>query len=406
MYRPEGAYCGKCYMVYTENKHKTIRIAHWGMTAGRGGLESFVMNIYRRIDRNRVQFDFLEPSWLPRMQYEDEIESLGGRVFRIMESQVRHPLKARRLLCDYFKQHQEVVGMHVHANQPYAYPLKIAKECGIGIRIIHSHNSRLIDDSHGNVLKKIMMFTRDKAVRRQIAEYPTAYFACSDLAAKYMFPGKPYMFIPNGIDTQQFMYNDSIRSRVRKELGIGDSAQVIGFCGWFIERKNPLFALEVFAEYLTLNPNALLMMIGIGELEDVVDAKIDELGIRGRVMLLGSRADINELYQAMDAFVLPSLFEGLGIVYIESQCAGLPTLASLGAVPEEACVNKRLFRFVSLNDSARQWALALQEQIEKAGSRRDGSLEIRAAGFDAADVAEKMMKYYESSYGANLRSER
>lgn len=153
-----------------------------------------------------------------------------------------------------------------------------------------------------------------------------------------------------------------------------------------------------FLEYLALDPNAVFMMIGIGELWDEVDKKIDDLDLRKHVMLLGSRSDVNELYQAMDAFVLPSLFEGLAIVYIESQCAGLPTLAALEAVSKEACVNKRLFRFVSLKDSARQWALALQEQIKKAGPRRDGSLEIRAAGFDSTDVAEKMMNYYESSY--------
>lgn len=390
-------------MVYTGGKRSVIRIAHWGMTAGRGGLESFIMNIYRRIDRNRVQFDFLEPVWLPRMQYEDEIESLGGRVFRIMESQIRHPLKARSVLCDYFKQHQEVVGVHVHANQPYAYPLKIARECGISIRIIHSHNSRLIDNSHGNVVKKIMMHARDKVVRRQINKYPTTYFACSDLAAKYMFPNKPYVFVPNGIDTHRFMFNDSARIRIREELGIKDSTQIIGFCGWFIERKNPLFMLEIFSEFLALCPDAVLMMVGVGELQDKINNRIDELGLQEHVILMGSRPDVDELYQAMDAFVLPSLFEGLGIVYVEAQCAGLPTLASQGVVPEESCVNDQLFRFVSLDDSPRQWALALKEQIEKVGTRRDGSVEIRAAGFDATDVAEKIMNYYITAYYENAQ---
>ena len=380
----------------SEESYRPIRIAQWGMTAGRGGLESFVMNLYRHIDRTKIQFDFLEPVGMPRMAYEDEIEEMGGHVYRVMESQIKHPLKAGKTLRVFFHSHPEIVAVHAHANAPYAYVLRKAKQCGIKLRVLHSHNSNAMDVTGYNVVKRSLWSVRDHIVRAQIDRYPTSYLACSGLAAEYMFPGKAYTFLPNGIDTARFAFDDQTRAEMRLELGLSDSTTVIGFCGWLIERKNPLFVLDIFRRYHQINSDSVLLIIGTGPLHGVLEQRIDEYDLRDSVRLLGDRKDMHRLYQVMDAFVLPSLFEGLSIVYVEAQCAGLPTLASSTSAPETAIT--KLLKFVSLDDSVDVWVDALVNAIQDNMNigRSVWASEVKEKGFDSQDLADYMMLYYET----------
>lgn len=381
------------------NMHYPIRILHWGLTSARGGIETIVMDWYRHIDRNLIQFDFLESHDQPTMAFESEITSLGGRIYRVMYSQHESLIKSRFTLYELMKDHR-IDAIHVNANFPYAFPLKIARESGIAVRILHSHNAGGDEKPARGILAQTVRSYREHSVKKQIDKYPTHYLACSEKAGNWMFPRKDFSVLKNGIDVEKFRFNKQVREFVRDKLGIEKSTVVVGFCGRFRSQKNPLFAIEIFAQYLVLNSDAVFIMVGIGELQDEINKRIDELGIRNHVLLLGSRSDVHELYQAMDAFILPSLFEGLGIVYIEAQCAGLPTLGSLDVVPNEACVNRHLFRFVSLKDSAEQWALALQEQIERTGDRGDGSSEVCAAGYDIRDVTLQLQNLYLSSVEA------
>ena len=372
-----------------------IRILQWGMLGGFGGVEMFMMNVYRNIDRSKVQFDFLESHNEGKLAFEDEILAMGGRIFRVMYSQRESPIKAHATLLELFREHPEFAGIHVNANYPYAYPLKVAKEAGMPLRILHSHNSgsgmQFAPQPKG--MKALIKRYRDHAVQAQIDTAPTHYFACSKLAADYMFPGKPFTWVKNGIDTQRFAFNPDARRRVRAELGVGNSTRLIGFCGRFRQQKNPLFMLEIFAEYARMEPDTKLMLIGIGELEQRMHEKVAELGIDDKVMFLGARTDMPDLYQAMDLFLLPSLFEGFGIVYAEAQCAGVPCLASKDAVPPVAKVTD-LLKFVSLKDSARQWAEECRHMLEERKPRQAYSTEVRDKGFDIHDVAAGLQRFY------------
>ena len=372
-----------------------IRILQWGMLGGFGGVEAFIMNVYRNIDRSKVQFDFLESHNEGKLAYEDEILAMGGRIYRVMYSQRESLIKSHSELLRFFREHPEFAGIHVNANYPYAYPLKVAKEAGIPLRILHSHNagSGAQFGSQPSGIKALIKTYRDRVVHKQISTAPTHYFACSQQAADYMFPGKSFTWVKNGIDTEKFAFRPDVRQRVRAELGVGDDAKLIGFCGRFRQQKNPLFLLEIFAEYAHMEANTKLMLVGIGELEQQMHKKVEELGIAGKVMFLGARTDMPDLYQAMDLFLLPSLFEGFGIVYAEAQCAGVPCLATKDAVPTVAKVTD-LLEFVSLQESARQWAEECRRSLTNEKERQDFSEIVRNKGFDIHDVAAELQRFY------------
>ncbi|MBT1177303.1 glycosyltransferase [Bifidobacterium callimiconis] len=364
------------------------------MPTGLGGLETFLMNVYRNIDRDLVQFDFLEPHNEIPLHFEDEITSLGGNIYRIMYSQRESLIKSRSCLRVFFQEHPEIAGVHVNTNFPYAFPLKYAKKAGIKLRILHAHNC--IPDSYyagESIPQYLMRQARTCIENRQVNAYPTNYFACSSLAANYMFPDQQYTLIRNGIDTEAFAFNQQTRDRLRAEFGIAKTTTVIGFCGNFRSQKNPVFTLDVFHAYHKRNPDSILLMVGDGELRNEVERHIGELGMNDCVRLTGIRTDMTDLYQAMDAFLLPSLFEGLGIVYIEAQCAGLPTIAASDMVPQEIEVTDNL-HFISLKQPAAQWAQAMDEAIDSAHSRIGYAKQVRNAGYDIRDVASYLQEFY------------
>ena len=282
--------------------------------------------------------------------------------------------------------------MHMHANFSYALPLKYAQRAGIGLRILHSHNIEEYQHRE-DPLRALLWDMRGRAIARDIDRCPTHYFACSDLAANFMFPGKPYTWVRNGIDTARFAFDAAMRERLRRELGFADHTSVIGFCGGLRPQKNPLFLLEVFERYHAINPDSALILVGEGILRDDIERRIADGELDGCVRLLGQRTDIAELYQAMDAFVLPSVAEGLGIVYIEAQCAGLPCLGSAAVVPESARVCE-LMNFERLESGPAVWVERLDDMISHAAERRARSAEVKAAGYEMSDVAAQLQEFY------------
>lgn len=371
---------------------RPIRILQWGMTTGLGGLETFLMGVYRHIDRSLVQFDFLQSHDDGRLVFEDEIRDLGGHVYRVIVPQRESFTRSRRCLAEFFAEHHEFAGVHVNANFRYAFPLRYARRAGIGLRILHSHN---ISESHAHTdpLHELAWKMRTHSVNRDIATLPTHYFACSAQAAKFMFPGKPFTWIRNGIDTQAFAFDADARRRLRHELGIAGTTTVLGFCGNLREQKNPLFLIDVFDRYHRMRPDSKLLVVGDGVLRDAAERRIAELGLGNAVLMLGQRADVADLYQAMDAFVLPSRFEGLGIVYIEAQCAGLPSFAPEGNVPPEVRASD-LMTFVPQGSDAESWARLIDRKLTEAGPRADRTAQVRAAGYEMADVAAGLQKFY------------
>lgn len=310
-----------------------------------GGVESVVMNYYRHIDRSKVQFDFLvdeDSTCVP----EKEITSLGGHVFRIPPYQ--HPIRYRHELIRLMREQQWSI-VHSNINTLSVFPLSAAKKAGVPVRIAHSHSTM----GKGEFAKNAMKL----ALRPFANVYPTVRFACSHYAGEWLF-GKnaDFTVIPNAIELDKFRFNAGVRQKTRQELSIADDTFLIGHVGRFMPQKNQTFLVDVLADLLPKRPDTMLAFVGDGPDKSAVQQHAIELGIADHVLFLGQRSDVNRLYQAFDVFCLPSLYEGLGIVAVEAQVAGLPCLLS-DAVPMEADVTTKS-HFLQIAD-AKPWSEVL-----------------------------------------------
>ena len=307
-----------------------------------GGVESVIMNYYRHLDHSKVQFDFICDEDSTRIPY-DEIKKLGGRVFLVPKYQnLPKYLKALEKL---FKENQYRI-VHSNINTLSVFPLYAAKKSGVPIRISHSHSTSNPKEWKRNLIKNIL--------RPFSKRYATDYFACSELAGRYLFGNKAFdqgkvKIIHNAIDIEKFKFDEVARKKLRKGFGIKDSTIVIGHVGRFVQQKNHTFLVDVFNEYYKKNPDSKLLLVGSGPLEDEIKKKVERLGLKDSVLFLGQRDDINKLYSVMDVFCLPSLYEGLPVVGVEAQAAGLPTIFS-NRISKEVIVSSYA-KIVSIQDT-------------------------------------------------------
>lgn len=352
-----------------------------------GGLESFIMNIYRNIDRSKVQFDFLV-HYQKRCFFDDEIERLGGKIYRLSVREDNRVFRYIRDLNHFFREHPEYRVVHGHMPSLALFYLHTARKNGVPVRIIHSHNTNTEKTPKGYCKRLLLRFAnRDSNVS----------FACSGAAGKFLFRRTEYTIIPNAIDTEKFRFDLGIRNQTRWELGL-DGQFVVGHVGRFNTQKNHLFLLDIFSEIIKRNPLSVLLLIGKGETEDSVHRKTDAMGLGDYVRFLGVRSDMERLYQAMDVFVLPSLFEGLPVVGIEAQAAGLPCVFS-NTISKEVKITD-LVTFEPLTHSAKEWADRILSQPVQT-ERKDTSGSIIKAGYDIASVAKKMEHFYLEQYQKN-----
>ncbi len=279
------------------------------------GIEAVIMNYYRNIDRDKVQFDFIATSRGGR--FEDEIHELGGNIF-YLPSKSKHPFKYMRQLKKIVLENNYDI-VHSNTNSASAYlDLKPAKKAGCKIRIAHSHNSSCLVKWQHRLFKPLL------------PSVVTHRFACSEAAAKWLFgKNKDYKLINNGIDFDKFAFNEETRNKVRNEQKWDDS-YVIGNVASFQERKNQRFLVELMPKLLKGIPNARLVFVGEGETRGGVLELCDKLDIKDKVEFLGLRKDVDKLLQGFDAFCFPSLFEGLAVAYIEAVASGLPVIISDG----------------------------------------------------------------------------
>ena len=375
------------------NMREPIRILYWGMTSNIGGIESFIMNVYRNIDRTKVQIDFLLNHAQEKIAFEDEIINLGGKIYRIMYSERESLIKSRTELDKFFREHSEFKAVHIHANFPYAFPLKYAKKYKIPLRILHSHNSNE-DKNRGKGIKQFLRQLRKVRVKRQINKYPNMYIACSDLAANFMFPMQKYVWIKNGIDINKYKFNQKVREEIRKEIEANQDTYVIGFIGRLREQKNPFFLIDVYREYLKLNHNSKLVIAGIGEWEAEVKKYAADLIGSKHILFLGQRTDAEKLYQGFDCFLLPSLYEGLPVVLVEAQVAGLRCVVS-DVITRQVDVTD-LVEYYSLKKSAKEWANVIETNRGdfQMKNRENYSQEMFEQGFDVRSVAKELEMMY------------
>lgn len=367
-----------------------VRVLHENVIMDPGGIEALIMNVYRHIDRDRIQFDFMvhRPD---RAFYEDEIERLGGKIYRTPQFSPI-PGQYQKFMGsteNILREHPEYKVIHAHS-ELNLWPLMVAKKVGIPTRIAHSHNAR------ATINLKYFFF---KYEQPRIKKYCTDMFMCSTPAGEWTF-GKEAVtqgdvkFIKNGIETERFVFNEDIRNRKRKELNLG-SKLVIGHVGRFMVQKNHTFLVDVFKEIHDRNSNSILMLVSDGRLMEKIKEKVAKLGLTDAVLFLGNRGDVNELMQAMDVFLFPSLWEGLPLTGIEAQTAGLPVIMS-DVITDEVCITDNIY-VMSLNQKPDEWANKVLT-ISGGFRRKDVQNEIVDSGFDISSTAKWLQDFYLKKY--------
>lgn len=349
----------------------------------RGGLETMLMNYYRHIDRNKVQFDFLVHRDY-ESDYDQEIQALGGKIYHISRL-IPWSKSYRKKLCDFFAKHPEYKIVHVHQDCLSSVALECAQKSGIPVRIAHSHSSS--QDKNWKYLIKLYYM-------KYIPKYATDLFACGSKAGDWMFGGNSYQLVKNAIATEKYSYSSARANEVRQKLNL-DGKNVIGHVGRFSPVKNHKFLLEIFEECQKINSNAMLLLVGEGETQVEIKKQVEEMGITNQVIFTGARSDVDDLMQAMDVFVLPSLYEGLPLTLIEAQSAGLHCVIS-DKVPNECIVTSNSVVYCKLNDAASKWAEIIMEQAQL--PRIEHIEEIKAAGYDINSAAKKLEDFYLKRY--------
>lgn len=308
-----------------------------------GGIENFIMNYYRNIDRSKVQFDFLV-HYDEKGYYDDEIQSLGGKIYYTNVRKDKNILKYIKFLNKFFKEHREYKIIHGHMPGLAPIYFLVAKLNGVKIRIAHSHVTDTERTFKGTILKPII---------KSIRFFSNVYFSCSNEAGKFMFGKRNFTVVKNAIDFEKFIFNENKRNEIRKDLKLNNEF-VVGCIGRFNHQKNHTFLLDIFSEMLKTKKDSKLVLIGEGALEEKIKEKAEDLGISKNIIFLGVKDNVQDYYNVFDTFLLPTNFEGLGIVLIEAQVNSLPTYTS-DVVPEETNVSK-LIHYISLKNPASYWA--------------------------------------------------
>lgn len=362
-----------------------IKVLHVVGRMDRGGTEALLMSILHTVDRERFQFDFVEQTQ-EECDYDKEIIYLGSKIYRCPHISAFNPVRYRRWWREFLLKHPEYSIIHGHSRGSAPLYIDEANKAG-RITILHCHNN-----SHGKGIKGAIRYIWQLPLRW----LPQIKFACSYDSGLSQFGKKSkFRVIKNGIITDNYIWNPAIRERKRKELGL-QKEFVVGNVARFIEQKNHKYLVEIFYEIQCRCPDSKLLLVGQGELESSIRNQIEKMGIQKKVIFTGVRSDVNELLQAMDAFVLPSIFEGLGIVNIEAQAAGLPCFVSEKVVPPEVDITD-LMHHISLLKSPREWAdIILSNRIEPE-MRRDTGKEIRDAGYDIASTTQWLCNFYEET---------
>lgn len=362
---------------------EVIKVLHVVGRMDRGGTEALLMSLLYTVDRTHYQFDIVEQTQ-DTCDYDQEIMNLGSKIYRAPRISPNSLSEYRRWWSDFYKEHPEYQIVHGHSRGSAPIYLDEARKAG-RITILHCHNN-----SHGRGVKGLIRYIWQLPLRK-LADYN---FACSFDSGISQFGKKgKFEVIKNGIRTKRYIWNPEIRNRIREEFQLKEEF-VVGNVARFEEQKNHEFLLKVFYEIQKKCPEARLMLVGQGTLEPQIHTQARELQIEKKIIYTGVRSDVNELMQAMDVFVLPSHFEGLGIVNIEAQAAGVPCFVSDKVIPPEVDLTD-LMNHISLECSPEEWADQILDGRIDITERRDASREIIDSGFDIKSTCDKLCEFYE-----------
>ncbi len=362
-----------------------VRILQVFGALNRGGSESMIMNLYRNIDRTKIQFDFVKHT-TEKCAFDDEVLSLGGRIYSAPNFKIYNLFSYKKWWRMFFKDHPEYKVVHGHLFTIASVFFDVAHEFGLKT-IGHSHATKSPILSLKNILRKPFL--------NRLAKTSDYCFACSKDAGKWIYGDRDFTVLKNAIDTEQYVFSEEKRNTARKEFSL-QGKFVVGNIGRLTTQKNQTFVIDVFNEIHKKISNSVLMIVGVGELEKSLKHKVDSLGLTDFVIFTGVRSDVPKLLSAMDVFLFPSLYEGLGIVAVEAQTSGLPTYCS-SAVPEEAKISD-LYEKISLKESPSYWAEKILGEKEFC-NREQKYIDAKNNGYDIHSTAEFLVDFYQNKCG-------
>ena len=372
-----------------------IRVLHIISVMDRGGIETFLMNIYGKIDRSKVQFDFLATREQQGV-FDEKILSLGGKVFTIPHINKVGLLQYGKNVINFFKDHNDYKIVHCHMNTWSGFFLPLAKKCHIPIRIAHSHTTqnapfpKTIGEAKEYFFKKFMkLFIKNGA---------THYFACGYEAGECLY-GKSLndtavTIVKNGVDTEAIRYQAKTAEKIRKSLNIATDTLVVGHVGSMRTVKNHVFLLDIFAALQKRVPNSILCLVGDGNLRPFLEDRVAATSLTEQVRFLGIRDDVYNLLQGFDVFVMPSLFEGFPVSVVEAQGAALTCIIS-DSITHEVDMGMDLISFVGLDQSPEYWAEMVlnSRNVDRAMSTD----QLMALGYDSQTTANWLERFYRSA---------
>ena len=376
-----------------EAKSEPVHVLHIVGNMGIGGIETLIMNIYRNIDRSKVQFDFLihNPT---EGEYADEIKRMGGKIYRMPVLRDKphtyywRYFEYKRALKRFFSEHPEIEIVHGHMTNTAAIYMPIAKKYGnVKCCIAHSHQS-IATKGFSGVVTNIL--------QRNLWKTATDLFSCSEKASHWIYPENvicrnEVKIIHNGIDIEKYRYSIERIKEERKKLGIDESTLVLGNVSRFNSVKNHSFMIDILEECIRFNPNTVLILVGDGVLLDSIKKKVKQNGLEKNVYFMGLRSDVADIIQAFDVFILPSISEGLPVCAIEAQAAGLPVVASTGVTGETDITGN--VTFLSLDHPSSEWAQKIID-INSSFKRIDTAEHVSKAGYDIKQTAQWLQNFY------------
>ena len=376
----------------TNREPHVLRVLQVGMTRNLGGIETYLIEQFRHLDKSKIDYDFVNITGEYSICYEDEILASGSKIFKVV-SRHKNPLLHYWQWFNILLQHKgvyDVIVLNTNSLE-YVFPLVLGKVFGIPVRVIHSHNSGF--ENKQGLARRLLVGMNKKL----LAWSANLRFACSQFAGQWMFKDNPYHVIYNAIDIHKYDADLAVRDEMRQALNL-DTALTLLHVGRFSYQKNHSFLLDIFKEVHGIQPNSVLLLVGDtteeSEFLTEVKRKIKAYGLENVVRLLGRRDDVNKIMQAADVLVMPSFFEGLTVVGIEAQACDLPLLLSdtvtkeLGLLPST--------HFISLEAGPTAWAEAIVNS--KQHNRQSRYEELKAAGYDIGNETERVEKLLIDAY--------
>ncbi len=365
-----------------------IRILNLFTIMNRGGAETMVMNYYRAIDKSKVQFDFMVHRQ-ERGAYDDEIEAMGGRIFRMCPIYPQNLFRYKQMLKEFFDNHPEYRILHSHMSELGYFAFKEAIKHSVPVRICHAHSSPNFKIE--SFKEKLKVLPRE-ILARGMRKLSTDFFVCSKIAGDWLFGKKnenKFIMMNNAVNASSFAYDKKTADKIKSEMKWKNKI-VVGHVGRLIIPKNHTFLIDIFQQFHVKHPQSILVLVGDGDQRENICNKIKKLNLEDSIILLGFRSDTANLYKAFDIFVFPSLYEGLPVSLVEAQAAGLSCIVS-DTISTQAQILPS-YSILSLKNSPEIWVNEMEKHLND--KRENTTINIQKAQFDIYSNAEWLMNFY------------